>query len=91
MTDTTPVMTDFIQDGINAIRTEQKALDLLIDELDERFTQACQAILVCSGRVVVTGMGKSGHIGRKIAATFASTGTPAFFMHPGALLCLALP
>ena len=83
MTDTAPVMTDFIQDGINAIRTEQKALDLLIDELDERFTQACQAILACSGRVVVTGMGKSGHIGRKIAATFASTGTPAFFMHPG--------
>lgn len=83
MTDIAPVMTDFIQDGINAIRTEQKALDLLIGELDERFTQACQAILACSGRVVVTGMGKSGHIGRKIAATFASTGTPAFFMHPG--------
>ena len=46
--------------------------------LDERFVNACQTILNCSGRVVVTGMGKSGHIGRKIAATFASTGTPAF-------------
>lgn len=74
---------DYIQDAIDAIRTEQRALDLLIDELDERFVNACQAILSCSGRVVVTGMGKSGHIGRKIAATFASTGTPAFFMHPG--------
>lgn len=66
-----------------AIRTEQAALDLLIDELDERFEAACQTILACAGRVVVTGMGKSGLIGRKIAATFASTGTPAFFMHPG--------
>ena len=74
---------DYIQYAIDAIRTEQRALDLLIDELDERFVNACQAILNCSGRVVVTGMGKSGHIGRKIAATFASTGTPAFFMHPG--------
>ncbi|MPW74653.1 D-arabinose 5-phosphate isomerase [Moraxella catarrhalis] len=74
---------DYIQDAIDAIRTEQRALNLLIDELDERFVNACQAILNCSGRVVVTGMGKSGHIGRKIAATFASTGTPAFFMHPG--------
>lgn len=74
---------DYIQDAIDAIRTEQHALDLLIDELDERFVNACQVILNCSGRVVVTGMGKSGHIGRKIAATFASTGTPAFFMHPG--------
>ncbi|MPW54722.1 KpsF/GutQ family sugar-phosphate isomerase [Moraxella catarrhalis] len=74
---------DYIQDAIDAIRTEQRALELLIDELDERFVNACQTILNCSGRVVVTGMGKSGHIGRKITATFASTGTPAFFMHPG--------
>ena len=70
---------DYIQDAIDAIRTEQRALELLIDELDERFVNACQTILNCSGRVVVTGMGKSGHIGRKIAATFASTGTPAFY------------
>ncbi|MDO4440653.1 MAG: KpsF/GutQ family sugar-phosphate isomerase [Moraxella sp.] len=75
--------TDFIQEAIKAIRTEQRALDLLVDELDERFSQACQLILACQRRVVVTGMGKSGHIGRKIAATLASTGTPAFFVHPG--------
>lgn len=74
---------DFITSAKTAILTEQKALDLLIQELDERFALACQTILACSGRVVVTGMGKSGHIGRKMAATFASTGTPAFFMHPG--------
>lgn len=74
---------DFIGVGLNAINTEQQALELLKHELDERFIRACQAILSCRGRVVVTGMGKSGHIGRKIAATLASTGTPAFFMHPG--------
>ena len=73
----------FISVAETAIRTEQAALDLLIGQLDERFVLACELILQCRGRVVVTGMGKSGHIGRKIAATFASTGTPAFFMHPG--------
>lgn len=67
----------------DAIEKEQSALSLLSDEIDERFEQACLTILACQGRVVVTGMGKSGHIARKIAATFASTGTPAFFMHPG--------
>ena len=67
----------------DAIRTEKAALDLLIEQLDDRFVLACQLIMQCHGRVVVTGMGKSGHIGRKIAATFASTGTPSFFMHPG--------
>lgn len=69
--------------AIGAIRTEQASLDLLVEQLDERFVRACRLILDCQGRVVVTGMGKSGHIGRKIAATFASTGTPSFFMHPG--------
>ncbi|AWY20508.1 KpsF/GutQ family sugar-phosphate isomerase [Moraxella bovis] len=87
MNDQTPntadLDTDFISVGLTAINTEQEALTLLKDELDERFVRACQAILACRGRVVVTGMGKSGHIGRKIAATLASTGTPAFFMHPG--------
>lgn len=73
----------YIDYAIQAIRTEQAALELLIEQLDERFVEACELILSCKGRVVVTGMGKSGHIGRKIAATFASTGTPAFFMHPG--------
>lgn len=74
---------DFIATAKTAILTEVDALHTLISELDERFELACQTILACQGRVVVTGMGKSGHIGRKIAATFASTGTPAFFMHPG--------
>lgn len=87
MNDQTPntadLDTDFISVGLTAINTEQEALALLKNELDERFVQACQAILACRGRVVVTGMGKSGHVGRKIAATLASTGTPAFFMHPG--------
>ncbi|MDO4700711.1 MAG: KpsF/GutQ family sugar-phosphate isomerase [Moraxella sp.] len=75
--------TDFIAVAIAAIDTEQHALELLKAQLDQRFVGACQTILACRGRVVITGMGKSGHIGRKIAATFASTGTPAFFMHPG--------
>lgn len=55
----------------------------LADRIDQQFTDACQYILGCQGRVVVIGMGKSGHIGGKIAATLASTGTPAFFVHPG--------
>ena len=74
---------DFIGLAKEAISTEQQALEFLKNELDERFVQACHTILACRGRVVVTGMGKSGHIGRKISATLASTGTPAFFMHPG--------
>ena len=74
---------DFIEIAKTAITTEQEALELLKAELNEDFAKACQIILECQRRVVVTGMGKSGHIGRKIAATFASTGTPAFFMHPG--------
>lgn len=73
----------FISTAIDAINTEKAALALLTEQIDDRFAQACDIILACQGRVVVTGMGKSGLIGRKIAATFASTGTPAFFMHPG--------
>ena len=73
----------FISKAIEAINTEISALALLTEQIDDRFAQACDIILACKGRVVVTGMGKSGLIGRKIAATFASTGTPAFFMHPG--------
>ena len=60
-----------------------QAIAQLVDRIDETFTQACQLLLACQGRVVVTGMGKSGHIAGKIAATLASTGTPAFFVHPG--------
>lgn len=62
---------------------EIEALSSLAKTLDDSFAEACQRILKCRGRVVVTGMGKSGHIGNKIAATLASTGTPAFFVHPG--------
>ena len=58
-------------------------MQILAEQIDERFTKACEIILQCKGRLVVTGMGKSGHIGRKMAATFSSTGTPSFFMHPG--------
>ncbi len=72
-----------LNSALSTIATEQHAIDVLRGELDERFEQACHLLLDCKGKVVVTGMGKSGHIGRKIAATFASTGTPAFFMHPG--------
>lgn len=72
-----------IQHAKHAIATEISALKILSEEIDERFENACQTILNCHGRVVITGMGKSGLVGRKIAATFASTGTPSFFMHPG--------
>lgn len=65
------------------IATEARALEALLARVDESFVRACRMMLTCSGRVVVTGMGKSGHIARKIAATLASTGTPAFFVHPG--------
>jgi arabinose-5-phosphate isomerase len=64
------------------LRTEADAILGLIDRLDERFAQAVVMLRDCKGRVIVTGMGKSGIISRKIAATFSSIGTPAFFMHP---------
>jgi arabinose-5-phosphate isomerase len=66
-----------------ALDIEAQALLAMKGRLDERFVQAVQLVLNASGRVVVTGMGKSGHVGTKIAATLASTGTPAMFMHPG--------
>lgn len=65
------------------IELETDAVAQLADRIDGRFAAACQMILDCKGRAVVVGMGKSGHIGNKIAATLASTGTPAFFVHPG--------
>lgn len=64
------------------LETEAKAITALIGRLDQRFQQAVELILNCQGRVVVSGIGKSGHIARKIASTLASTGTPAFFVHP---------
>lgn len=69
--------------GRAVIRAEAEAIDALLARIDHHFEQACETMLACRGRVVVIGMGKSGHIGNKIAATLASTGTPAFFVHPG--------
>ncbi|WP_448096632.1 KpsF/GutQ family sugar-phosphate isomerase [Luteibacter yeojuensis] len=72
-----------IRSARNVIKTEAAAIRALEAKVDAAFVQACQMILACKGRVVVSGMGKSGHIARKIAATLASTGTPSFFVHPG--------
>ena len=69
--------------GVAVIETEARALTSLAARVDRSFADACRLMLQCEGRVVVTGMGKSGHVGRKIAATLASAGTPSFFMHPG--------
>jgi arabinose-5-phosphate isomerase len=74
---------DFSTSAKRTIQLEANAVRGLLDRVDERFNKACELMLNCTGRIIVTGMGKSGHIGRKIAATFASTGTPAFFVHPG--------
>ena len=64
------------------LRTEARAVEGLIPQLDERFDRAVELLRACTGRVVCTGMGKSGHVLKKIAATLASTGTPSFFLHP---------
>ncbi|MGD1983728.1 MAG: KpsF/GutQ family sugar-phosphate isomerase [Chromatiaceae bacterium] len=69
--------------GRSVVRIEQAAIDALVARIDDDFTKACRLMLACPGRIVVTGMGKSGHIANKIAATLASTGSPAFFVHPG--------
>ncbi len=69
--------------ALQAITIERDAIDALTQRIDEQFVHACEVIMACKGRVVVTGMGKSGHIGKKIAATLASTGTPSFYVHPG--------
>jgi arabinose-5-phosphate isomerase len=74
---------DYVSSALRTIRLETEAVNALAERIDGQFTAACNLILNCSGRVIVTGMGKSGHIGKKIAATLASTGTPAFFVHPG--------
>ena len=74
---------NFQRSALETLRIEQQALEVLATQINESFDRACEILLQCKGRVVVTGMGKSGHIGRKMAATFASTGTPSFFMHPG--------
>jgi len=73
----------YIKLGLAVLKTEAEAILALSERLDQGFQDACDLVLKCAGRIVVTGMGKSGHIGNKIAATLASTGSPAFFMHPG--------
>ena len=65
------------------LNIEASAVQALSERLDENFLRALEVILRCEGRVIVSGMGKSGHIARKIAATMSSTGTPAYFVHPG--------
>lgn len=74
---------DLIREGKKVLQLEADAVAALSDRIAENFSGACRKILSCKGRVVVVGMGKSGHIGSKIAATLASTGSPAFFVHPG--------
>ncbi len=72
-----------IQSGRTVIDIEQNAIHALHDHIDASFVAACRLMFACRGRVVACGMGKSGHIARKIAATLASTGTPSFYVHPG--------
>jgi arabinose-5-phosphate isomerase len=69
--------------ALGVLEIEAAAIHQLKTRIDESFVEACYCLLGCEGRIVVTGMGKSGHIGKKIAATLASTGSPAFFVHPG--------
>lgn len=72
-----------LQHAIQVLQTEAAAVAALASRVDERFAAACRVLLECRGRAVVMGMGKSGHVASKIAATLASTGTPAFYVHPG--------
>lgn len=74
---------DFISSGLRTIQIESEAVAALRQRINGQFVKACEMILNCRGRTIVTGMGKSGHIAKKIAATLASTGSPAFFVHPG--------
>ena len=71
-----------IASGRRTLRMECEAINALLPYIDDQFTEACARLKSIEGRLIVTGMGKSGHIGNKIAATLASTGTPAFFVHP---------
>ncbi|MDH5257478.1 MAG: KpsF/GutQ family sugar-phosphate isomerase [Gammaproteobacteria bacterium] len=78
------VSPDALKDiGKAVLETEADAITALLPRINDGFVKACEIMLQCEGRIVVTGMGKSGHIGGKIAATLASTGSPAFFVHPG--------
>src|SRR5690606_10476390 len=84
-TDTTTgnaLASQFEASALRTTRIEYEAIGALTSRINTDFARACQLLLECKGRVVVTGMGKSGHIARKIAATLSSTGTPAMFVHP---------
>lgn len=74
---------NFIESAKRTVKIERDAINDLIERIGPGFSEACELMIHCTGRIVVTGMGKSGHIANKIAATLASTGTPAFFVHPG--------
>ena len=74
---------DFISRAKRVLEIEKQAIEQLAQYVNQDFSAACQLMFDCTGRVIVIGMGKSGHIGNKIAATLASTGTPSFFVHPG--------
>lgn len=75
--------TDFQLTGKRVLRIEREGLASLEQYINDDFDKACELIFRCEGKVIIMGMGKSGHIGHKMAATFASTGTPSFFVHPG--------
>jgi len=77
-----PTKEQLLQSAERVISIESQAVEQLKEQLNDNFVTACQRLIDCQGKVVVIGMGKSGHIGGKMAATFASTGTPAFFVHP---------
>lgn len=74
---------EFCKLGKAVIEIEANAISALLPRIDQNFAKACRLLLGCTGRIIVMGMGKSGHVGNKIAATLASTGSPAFFVHPG--------
>jgi arabinose-5-phosphate isomerase len=75
--------TQLLASARRTLQIEGHAIEALLGRLNQSFVAACLLCLACEGRVVVTGMGKSGHVARKVASTLASTGTPAFFLHPG--------
>lgn len=82
-TESKPGGNDFIAPAVRTIEIEMASIQALLPRIGADFVRACELILSCAGRTIVIGMGKSGHIANKIAATLASTGTPAFFVHPG--------
>ena len=73
----------YIDSAIKTINYEIEGLRSVLEVLDDNYVRAIELILRCKGRVILSGMGKSGHVANKIAATLASTGTPSFFIHPG--------